>query len=212
MLGALARAIGVAGADIVKVEVLEHSLTHAVDDFVLELPSGRDVGELTVALSGLLGAQVLALHPAADSTGHPDLDLLAALAANPARGLVTCTDMLPAVFRATWALSVVSNESGVQVVHRGVGVPPYAPSLPVAPPGHRARALTAADAEPLSPGADEPAAGAEIAACPIGRSPYTVLIGRDLGPAFHPVELFRLECLAAVVERMLALTSAMSRP
>ncbi len=201
MLGALARAIGLAGADIVTIEVLERSLTHAVDDVVLELSPGRDVSDLTIALSGLLGVQVLALHPAPDSAGHPDLDLLTALAANPARGLITFTDMLPAVFRATWALTRSATDLNDAVVHASLAVPPFALSL--RPAGHRARELSTSTTDPAISPAAAPAAGVAMATCPVGGSAYLVILGRDIGPRFHPVELFRLECLAAVVDAML---------
>ena len=43
-LGAVATALGNAGADILGVNVVERSTGHAVDDLAVELPSGRPAG------------------------------------------------------------------------------------------------------------------------------------------------------------------------
>ena len=54
-LGAVATALGTAGADILGVNVVERSPGHAVDDLAVELPSGRPPDVLITAAESVPG-------------------------------------------------------------------------------------------------------------------------------------------------------------
>jgi len=82
MLGAVATALGEAGADIVSLDVVERGPDGAVDDLLVELPPGALVDRLISGAQSVPGVVVESLRPytgAADL--HRDLELVEALAA-----------------------------------------------------------------------------------------------------------------------------------
>ncbi|MDQ3887012.1 MAG: ACT domain-containing protein, partial [Actinomycetota bacterium] len=62
-LGALATAIGNTGADILSLDVVERGSGIAVDDLVVELPSGRLPDVLITAAESVDGVEVDAVRP-----------------------------------------------------------------------------------------------------------------------------------------------------
>ena len=126
MLGAVATALGEAGADIVSLDVVERGPDGAVDDLVVELPTGALVDRLITAAQSVPGVIVESLRPytgAADL--HGDLELVDALAAAPLDSLDVFIDSAPGVFRSAWALLV----DGGEVIKSSRGAPELA-SLP----------------------------------------------------------------------------------
>src|SRR5689334_11499629 len=61
-LGAVATALGVAGADILSVDVIEREPGRATDDLVVELPPGRLADSLVTAASSVEGVQVASIR------------------------------------------------------------------------------------------------------------------------------------------------------
>ena len=108
-LGQVARTLGVAGADIVQVVVLERLGGRAVDDFTVVWPGASRVERLLAGLGAIPGVQVDGVWKAigAPVSGGHDAELLAQLAANPADGLATLVDAVPALLAAEWAAAVV---------------------------------------------------------------------------------------------------------
>src|SRR4051812_137971 len=143
MLGAVASALGEAGADIVSLDVVERGPDGAVDDLVVELPSGALVDGLITSAQSVPGVMVESVRPytgAADL--HGDLELVEALATSPASAYQLLVDNAPGVFRAGWALLLAGDE--VVVASRG------APEL-AAVPGPWSSLTAAQRIEPSEP-------------------------------------------------------------
>src|SRR3954451_13237818 len=104
MLGAVATALGEADADIVSLDVVERGPDGAVDDLVVELPTGALVDRLITAAQSVPGVVVESLRPYSGAADlHGDLELMEARAAAPADALDVFIDGAPGVFRAGWA-------------------------------------------------------------------------------------------------------------
>lgn len=108
-LGQVARTLGVAGADIVQVVVLERLSGRAVDDFTVVWPGAARVERLLAGLAAIPGVQVDGVWRAigAPVSGGHDAELLAQVAANPADGLATLVDAVPGLLAADWAVAAV---------------------------------------------------------------------------------------------------------
>jgi hypothetical protein len=108
-LGQVARTLGVAGADIVQVVVLERLAGRAIDDFTVVWPGASRVERLLTGLGAIPGVQVDGVWKAigAPVSGGHDAELLAQIAANPADGLATLVDAVPGLLAADWAAVVV---------------------------------------------------------------------------------------------------------
>jgi hypothetical protein len=108
-LGQVARTLGVAGADIVQVVVLERLGGRAVDDFTVVWPGAARVERLLAGLAAIPGVQVDGVWKAigAPVNGGHDAELLAQVAGNPADGLATLVDAVPGLLAADWAAAAV---------------------------------------------------------------------------------------------------------
>src|SRR5262245_28172396 len=104
-LGQVARTLGVCGADIVQVVVLERLGGRAVDDLTVVWPGGAGVERLRAALAAMPGVRVDGIWRAigAAVSGGYDAELLAQIAANPEDGLTTLVDAVPGLLAADWA-------------------------------------------------------------------------------------------------------------
>ena len=108
-LGQVARTLGVSGADIVQVVVLERLGGRAVDDFTVVWPGAARVERLLAGLAAIPGVRVDGVWRAigAPTTTGQDAELLAQVAANPADGLATLVDAVPGLLAADWAVAAV---------------------------------------------------------------------------------------------------------
>src|SRR5262245_6950593 len=90
-LGQVARTLGVAGADIVQVVVLERAAGRAVDDFTVVSAGGASVRRLLAGLGAMPGVRVDGIWPSIGAPFHGgyDAELLAQVAVNPSDGLGT---------------------------------------------------------------------------------------------------------------------------
>jgi hypothetical protein len=176
-LGQVARTLGVAGADIVQVVVLERLGGRAVDDFTVVWPGSARVERLMVGLAAIPGVQVDGVWRAigAPAAGGHDSELLAQIAANPEDGLATLVDAVPGLLAADWAAAVAVPSDWAT---RGGRPPlsalvyaswraPVGPPLPEVTP-LRARALDGPD-------------GTRYAAAPFGRAGLVLLVARAIG-------------------------------
>ena len=214
-LGQVARTLGVAGADIVQVVVLERLGGRAVDDFTVVWPGASRVERLLAGLAAIPGVQVDGVWKAigAPVSGGHDAELLAQVAANPPDGLATLVDAVPGLLAADWAAAAVvpadwAARSGAprplphepHVLQGSAPTPAYAswraPS-PLHLPGVtplRARALTGPD-------------GTRYAVAPFGRAGLVLVVARSdddelPAAAFHVTEVDRIAQLvraAAVI-------------
>ena len=201
MLGAVATALGEAGADIISLDVVERGPDGAVDDLVVELPTGALVDRLITAAQSVPGVIVESLRPytgAADL--HGDLELMEALAAAPADALEVFVAGAPGVFRAGWALLV--DGGAVIAASRGAPEMRHLPGdwLPL----DRARRIEAG--ESWVPQAWQLLA-TELAAAPVGDATRVVLLGRPGGPLFRASEVLRLGHLAGITATVAAVAA-----
>lgn len=215
-LGQVARTLGVAGADIVQVVVLERLGGRAVDDFTVVWPGAARVERLLAGLGAIPGVQVDGVWKAigAPVAGGHDAELLAQLAANPADGLATLVDAVPGLLAADWAAAAVVPADWAA---RSGGVPRPLPAEPTlhlgseptvayaswrAPSPLRLPEVTPLRARPLT-GLD----GTRYAVAPFGRAGLVLVVARaddDELPAaaFHVTEVDRIAQLvraAAVI-------------
>jgi hypothetical protein len=215
-LGQVARTLGVSGADIVQVVVLERLGGRAVDDFTVVWPGAAQVERLRAGLAAIPGVRVDGVWRAigAPVAGGHDSELLAQVATNPADGLATLVDAVPGMLAADWAAAVVvpadwAERSGFVP---GYGAPPDGPGdgepaiayaswqvperlrLPEVTP-LRARAIDARD-------------GTRYAAAPFGRGGLVLLVARvgdqELpAAAFHVTEVDRIAQLVRAAAAVL---------
>jgi hypothetical protein len=196
-LGQVARTLGVAGADIVQVMVLERFAGRAVDDFTVVWPGAARLERLLVGLAAVPGVRVDGVWRAAGAAaaGGHDAEVLAQLAGNPADGLATLVDAAPGLFGGDWAavLKVASDWAD----GRGAAPPAVVRASWQAP-----QPLVVPEVAPLrARGLDGPD-GVRYAAVPFGRAGLVLLVARSTqsgagaagplrAPAFHRMELDR---------------------
>ncbi|WP_375479424.1 ACT domain-containing protein [uncultured Jatrophihabitans sp.] len=198
-LGAVASALGLAGADILSVDVIERSAGKATDDLVVELPADRLADTLVSAAATVAGVQVESIRPYAGQLDpHRELELLESLAREPQSSLPLLADGVARVFRAGWALVLSEPVAGDavdgkgQVLARGGAAPElHTLAMPWWPPGPARQLDAAAEWAP----ADWDRLGTELAVAPFGKA--ALLVGRP-GLRWLPSELVRLAHLAAI--------------
>jgi hypothetical protein len=217
-LGQVARTLGVAGADIVQVVVLERLGGRAVDDFTVVWPGAARVERLLAGLAAIPGVQVDGVWKAigAPVSGGHDAELLAQVAANPVDGLATLVDAVPGLLAADWAAAVVVPADWAARSEAATGPRPLADGPALALPGRPATAyaswrapspprlpeVTPLRARPMT-GPD----GTRYAVAPFGRAGLVLVVARgdddDLpAAAFHVTEVDRVAQLvraAAVI-------------
>jgi hypothetical protein len=182
-LGAVATALGKVGVDILSLDVVERRSGVAIDDLVVELPSGRLPDVLITAAESVEGVEVDAVRPWAGVLDtHRELELVEDVAADPAHGLQTFTDGVPKIIRAGWAIVLTTSQGKPQRVTASFAAPetvvadlPWWPLL-LGPPavaraghrigGHPAGQLGAGPADRPSGRTDVPRGGS----CPSGTS------------------------------------------
>jgi hypothetical protein len=198
MLGQVTRALGLVGADIVQVTVLEREAGRVVDEFSIAWPEAAPRDRLTSAFRAMPGVKVEGVWTIDGvPDAFPDLDLLGHVAVNPDQAIKTLVDAVPKVFNADWAAALVHGR-GEQMAHASWQAP---------------RPLGVPDLTPVRPIAFSTEETTHHAAAPIGTSGVILLLTRQEGPIFHRAELLRLRHLldifVAVVhgKRPSALTS-----
>jgi hypothetical protein len=214
-LGQVARTLGVAGADIVQVVVLERLGGRAVDDFTVVWPGASRVERLLAGLAAIPGVQVDGVWKAigAPVSGGHDAELLAQVAANPADGLATLVDAVPGLLAADWAAAAVVPADWAARSGAPRPMPteprPHVGSEPAAayaswraPSPLHLPEVTPLRARPLT-GAD----GTRYAVAPFGRAGLVLVVARGddeelPAAAFHVTEVDRIAQLvraAAVI-------------
>ena len=201
-LGAVATALGGVDADILSVDVVERSRGVAVDDLIVELPTGRPPDVLITAAERLPGVQVESLRPTSGKLDtNRELELVEAITAEPERGLEQLADGVPLIFRAGWALVVIREEGTARRLAESSAAPETrAGDLPWLPLS-KATVLDPALHWVPEPWQD---LDTELAAAPFGPAAQALVVGRPGGPAFRPSELARLAHLAGIVATVMA--------
>lgn len=182
--GSLARVtwtLGVLGADIAQVCVLERSGGRALDDIVLEW-RGQPRDRLLSALRSTPGVKPIGVWTTRSSPDAlPEIDVIAQMMTNPSRAIATLTDALPLVLAADWA--GVTTQAGT-VALTSPGAPGNVPLPARTPPRAIAEAHEARLARAPLPGG------------------HVLTVARSEGPPFHRSELDRLQRLLEVLEAL----------
>lgn len=202
-LGQVARTLGVTGADIVQMVVLERVGGRAVDDFTVIWPAAAPADRILAGLAAIPGVAVEGVWRSvgAPAVGGADAELVGQVAANPSDGVATLVDAVPGLLSADWAAAVVVPADWA----RG-GEEPQAGGVAYA--SWRApEQVHLPDVTPLRPRAFDGAGEVRYATAPFGRAGAVLLVARggvagggDLAPAgaglcapaFHMTEVDRL--------------------
>ncbi|MCO7219086.1 ACT domain-containing protein [Klenkia sp. PcliD-1-E] len=195
ILGAVATALGLAGIDIVSVDVLERGDGIAVDDVVVELPEDRVVDGLITAVMTVPGVQVESLRPFSGQLDtHRELQLVESLGRAGSGTAALLAGELPRVLHAGWAVVLAAAPDGV-LVHAASEAAPDLSGLPLP--------WLPLTAPVLLPSEDDwvpdlwRGMAVEMMAAPFDGT-AVVLLGRSGGPAFRRSELLRLTHLAGI--------------
>ncbi|MBP2704118.1 amino acid-binding protein [Microbispora sp. RL4-1S] len=181
VLGQVARAFGVMGADILQVTVLERQSGRAVDDFTVSWSGLFEPDELRDRIAVVPGARVEAVWPTREAPGTtPDYDLLGHVAGEPDRAFVTLVDAVPDLVSADWAVAVDTTTG--EAVHRSWQAPETVPAVP---------GLTPLRAATLSEG--------ELHLVSVPMEGLHLVVARSQGPAFHRAELDKVTRLVGIV-------------
>jgi hypothetical protein len=204
-LGAVATALGLAGANIEAIEIVEHRADGtAVDDVFLDFTAGVMPDMVVSAVQRLDDVRVLWVSRyAAGGSLHHDLEALEVIAADPSRAMHRLVDVLPHTFRSDWAM--VIGHTGDRAIR--LAATPSAPRLPAGIVGwfpmEKAR-------RPLVDSAWDGWAGCEVAAVPAGSDSRIVMFGRRGGPEILDSELARLNHLVALAASIETTVEALS--
>jgi hypothetical protein len=209
-LGAVATALGEAGADIVSLDVLERGNGVAVDDVVVDLPRDRLPDSLITAAERVPDVQVESIRPFAGSLStQRELELLEELARAPegTTGKLLAAE-LPRAFHSGWAVLLAgSAPDRCAVLSASDAAPDFEgvrlPWLPLTAPR-------------LLPSEEDwlperwRAMAIEMMAVPFGPAPdaqegTVIVLGRSGGPAFRRSELLRLVHLAGIAATVASL-------
>jgi hypothetical protein len=200
-LGAVATALGNAGADILGVDVVERADGHAIDDLAVELPAGRPPDVLITAAESVPGVEVESVRP---HSGRLDtareLALIEEITNDPKEGLPLLAEGVPRIFRAGWAIVVVREGTRSYRLAQSTAAPEtVAADLPWLP----LERTVVIDPEVQWVPTPWTALDTELAAAPLGLAPRALVVGRPGGPAFRPSELARLTHLTGIIATVL---------
>lgn len=200
-LGALATAIGTTGADILSVDVVERGSGIAIDDLVVELPSGRLPDVLITAAESVEGVEVDAVRPYAGVLDtHRELELVEEVAADPDHGLEIFTEGVPKIIRAGWAVVLIRTGDEPHRLASSTAAPE---TLAVRLPWWPLRSATVLDGEESWVPEPWRELATELAATPLGGAHRVLLVGRPGGPMFRAAEVARLAHLTGIVSVVL---------
>jgi len=190
-LGAVASALGAAGADIEAIEIVEHRADGmAVDDVLCELPPSVQPDALVSACHRLDGVRVLwvSRYTAAASL-QLDLKAVETLTERPRQAVSRLADVVPATFRCDWAMVLRRGQNGsVEVVGASGAAPEPVTESAGWLVGDRPRRLPEVSAWPDT----------LLATAPLRDADAWVVLGRRGGPELLESELARLGHLAAL--------------
>ena len=197
-LGALATALGGAGADIEAIEIVEHrSDGVAVDDVLLELPPRLMPDTLITACHELDGVRVHWISRyTAGANLSMDLEAVETFTSEPERAIEHLVNVIPETFRTDWAMALHRVDSQPQVLFKSRAAPKLVPEASSWLAIRSSRTLDPVDAwdSTLLAGSQAKDSG--------GRS-FVVIVGRHGGPGFLASELARfghMVSLAASVQ------------
>src|SRR5947207_4079294 len=174
-LGQVARTLGVTGADIVQMVVLERIGGRAVDDFTVIWPAAAPADRILAGLAAIPGVTVEGVWRSvgAPALGGADAELVGQVAANPADGIATVVDAVPGLLSADWAavLTVAADWARSGDARSG---DESAPAV-VCASWQAPHPLRTPEVTPLRPRCFDGGAGERYATAPFGRAGLVLL-------------------------------------
>lgn len=198
-LGAIASALGGAGADILALDVVEHTPSgDAVDDIVIDLPEGGMPDTAVSACTAVPGVTVsfVTPYPAGAPLGR-DLEVVELMAERPAAAEKVLTSAVPDIFRLAWGVLLDASEGVARLEHSSVGAP--------TDDGFGVSWLPLSKATRLDGDAPWIPVGwrdAVVAAAPLGGDDRALVIGRHGNPEVLDSEVARLGYLATLADAL----------
>lgn len=189
-LGTLATTLGEAGADIEAIEIVEHRADgKAIDDVLLELASDVMPDALITACHTIEGVRVhwISRYNAGASL-RMDLEAVEAFSAAPDKAMARFIDLVPATFRADWAMALEATDGGPAVIHRTPTAPELVAGVESWLEISRPSLVPAIDAWKSM----------LLAAAPIPNTTMVVVLGRHGGPEILASELARFGHMASL--------------
>ncbi|MEV0618676.1 ACT domain-containing protein [Nonomuraea sp. NPDC050404] len=175
-LAHVTKVLGVAGADITQVTVLERGAGRAVDDITVFCPDDTTRQALVKSLQSVEDVTVEGVWNTREAPGtYPELEILKYITTAGDRALTTLIDSLPVLFSADWAATTTAE-------HRVVYASWRAPREIVIPE-------EGAAARPAAMTLDD---GLHLIHAPLPPLALVLLLARSDGPAFHRIEVHRL--------------------
>lgn len=198
-LGALAVALGSVGADIISLDVVERVDGTAVDDIVVDVPSGTMPDVLITAAEGLQGVGVEGLRPFGGilDAGR-ELELVDTVTSSGRQAYEVLAERVPTALRVGWALVLELRDGAAAVLAAGSSAPGSPATLP---------AELCADAPAHTLDADRAPAewtsmDTALAVAPLGVG-RCLVVGRPGGPDFRPSEIARLGYFTGILTTVL---------
>ena len=186
-LGALATALGGAGADIEAIEIVERqSSGRVVDDVLLELPPRLMPDALITACHSLEGVRVhwISRYNAGANLSM-DLEAVERFTADPEHAISELVNVVPTTFRTDWAMALHKAGGTVEVMWKS----PTAPEL--VPDAESWLSIRGAKVLPEIAAWDSTVLAASPAKDRRGHK-FVLVVGRHGGPEFLASEVARL--------------------
>ena len=126
-LGKVTRVLGVAGADITQVVVLDRGEGRALDDITVYWPDAAPRQSLVQALESIPGVVVEGIWSTREGPDtYPELEILKYITTAGDRALATLLDSMPVLFSADWA-AAGDREGSRKIVHSSWRAPEEVP-------------------------------------------------------------------------------------
>lgn len=194
-LGAVASALGTAGADIHSVEIVGRDRGRVVDDFLVRLPIEMMPDSAVSACTMIDDVQVLwcSRYPGGAALSS-DVELLESMLSDPDQATEILTENAPTVFHCHWALLVDTEHRVVQ------HATPLAPDLDAESIG-KLEPFDECHTDDLPSGWVPEWMETLIGVVPVGHQ-RVIAVGRHGGPEFLKAEMARLRYLATLITTM----------
>ncbi|MCL3817283.1 amino acid-binding protein [Aeromicrobium wangtongii] len=186
-LGALATALGGAGADIEAIEIVERRTDgRVVDDVLLELPPQVMPDALVTACHQLEGVNVAWISRYnAGANLSMDLEAIERFTEDPTKALARLVEVIPETFRTDWAMALHRVDGLTQAIASSSTAPKLVAEADDWLGLRKAKVLREVPEWDSTVLAASPARGRD------GKG-MVVVVGRHGGPAFLPSEVARL--------------------
>ncbi|MEV4175845.1 MULTISPECIES: ACT domain-containing protein [unclassified Nonomuraea] len=173
-LAQVTKVLGVAGADITQVTVLDRGAGRAVDDITIFCPDSTPRQALVKSLQSVENVAVEGIWTTREAPGtYPELEILKYITTAGDRALTTLIDSLPVLFSADWAATTAER----RVVYASWRAP---------------QEIVIPEETPARPTALTLDGDLHLIHAPLPPLALSLLLARSEGPAFHRIEVHRL--------------------